>query len=92
MKKDIIIGFLIGILATACGFYFYVEFFSEWNFSESLALIHQQNLYGKVLGYAVIPNLAVFFIFIKKRQDYRARGVLMATILVALLILISKLL
>lgn len=91
IKKEILIGFLVGILTTACGFYLYLEFFSTFSFNRSLALIHQQNLYAKVLGYAVIPNLAVFFLFIKKKQDYRARGVLMATILVALIILISKL-
>jgi len=31
-----------------------------------------------------------FFVFIKKKQDYRARGVVMATILSAISILITK--
>lgn len=90
MKKEILIGFLVGIIATVAGFYLYVELFSDFDFSKSMELIKMQNLYSKILGYAVIPNLAIFFLFLKKRQDYRARGVLMATILIALLMLILK--
>ncbi len=53
-------------------------------------MIQQGDLYGKVLSIAAIPNLFVFFIFIKKKQDNRAKGVLMATILIALTTLILK--
>lgn len=90
MRKEILIGFLVGLLATIIGFYMYVEFVLNGSFQESLAIINQKNLYGQILSIAAIPNLLVFFVFIKKRQDYRARGVLIATFLVAFLILISQ--
>ena len=90
MKKDILIGFIIGLLATACGFYLYVEFVLSGTFEEALAIINEKKLYGKILGLAAIPNLAFFFLFIKKRQDYRARGVLMATFFIAFLVLIAQ--
>jgi len=90
MKKEILIGFLVGILATACGFYLYIELFSKFDFQESLKILKEGKLFGKVLGLAAIPNLFVFFIFLKKKQDYRAKGVLMATIVIAITMLILK--
>ena len=90
MKKEILIGFLIGLLATAFGFYIYVEFVSTYSFEETLIILDEGNLYGKVLGLAAIPNLFVFFIFLKKKQELRARGVLLACIVIALMILVSK--
>ena len=90
MRKQILIGFLVGLLATFLGFYLYVEFVLGGSFQESLAVINKKNLYGQVLSIAAIPNLFAFFVFIKKRQDYKARGVLIATFLVAFLILILQ--
>jgi len=90
MRKEIFIGVLVGLFATATGFYFYVEFALKGTFEEALAIINEKKLYGKVLSIAAIANLLVFFVFIKKKQDYRARGVLLATFLVAFLILISQ--
>lgn len=90
MRKEIFIGVLVGLLATVTGFYLYVEFALKGTFEEALAIINEKKLYGKVLSIAAIANLLAFFIFIKKKQDYRARGVLLATFLVAFLILISQ--
>jgi len=90
MKKEILIGFAIGLVATAFGFYLYIEFASKYSFDETLKILNEGNLYGKVLGLAAIPNLLVFFIFLKKKQDLRARGVLLACFFVAFLILVSK--
>jgi len=90
MKKEIFIGLIVGLLATLLGFYLYVEFALKGTFQEALAIISEKKLYGKILSIAAVANLIVFFAFIKKKQDYRARGVLMATFLVAFLILISQ--
>ena len=62
-KYRILTGFLIGIVATAFGFYIYVEFVSTYSFEETIKILNEGNLYGKVLGLAAIPNLFVFFIF-----------------------------
>ncbi len=90
MKKEILIGFFIAIIATLFGFYIYVEFVSQYSFKETLKILNEQDLYGKIIGLAAIPNLFVFFIFLKKKQDYRARGVLLASFLLAFLVLIIQ--
>ena len=87
MRKEIAIGFLIGILATIAGFVLYIELFSEFGFQKTLQMIDEGKLYGEVISLGAVANFFVFFIFIKKKQDYRARGVLMATIFEALLVL-----
>lgn len=89
-KKEILIGFLVGLLATFCGLYIYAEFVSPYSFEETLKVLDEGNLYGKILGLAALPNLFVFFIFLKKKQELRARGVLLACFAVAFAILISQ--
>ena len=90
MKKEIIIGILVGLIATSFGFYVYVEFVSPYGIRETLKILKDGNLYGKVLGLAAIPNLFVFFIFLKKKQELRARGVMISCFLTAFLILLSQ--
>ena len=90
IRKEIGIGIIVSILATIAGGFLYIEFFSKISFAETIKLIQEGNLYGKVLSIAAIPNLFVFFVFIKKKKDYRARGVLTMTILIALTTLVLK--
>ena len=90
MRKEILIGIVIGFIATTIGFYLYVEFALKGSFIDALEIIKTKKLYGMVLSIAAIPNLLAFFVFIKRRQDYRARGVLIATFFIAFLILISQ--
>ena len=90
IKKDIVIGVLISLFATFGGVFLYLEYFSRYEFYETIDLIIEGRLYGKVLSLAAIPNLFVFFIFIKKKQDYKAKGVLLATILIAFTTLVLK--
>jgi hypothetical protein len=89
--KEIGIGVVISLVATLSGVFIYIEYFSKFDFQETLRVMKEQDLYGKVLSLAAIPNLFVFFVFIKKKQDYRARGVLLATILIAFTTFVLKL-
>ena len=57
---------------------------------KTILMIKEGNLYAQVLSLSALPNLFVFFVFIKKKQDYRARGVLMASILTALVTFVLK--
>jgi hypothetical protein len=90
IKKDILIGALISLFATAAGIFLYLEYFSKYNLNETFRMIQEGGLLGKILSLAAIPNLFVFFIFIRKKQDNRAKGVLFFTILIALITLILK--
>ena len=90
LRKEILIGFLVALFATFVSALGYLEYFSKFNFVDTLQMIKERNLYGKVLSLAAIPNLFVFFVFIKKKQDNSAKGVLIATFLIAFTTLILK--
>ena len=90
IKKDILIGMLVAFFATFGCIYLYLEYFSRYEFNETLQFIKKGNLFGKVLSLAAVSNLFVFFVFIKKQQDNRAKGVLLATILIALTTVVFK--
>ncbi|SEB94494.1 hypothetical protein SAMN04489761_2055 [Tenacibaculum sp. MAR_2009_124] len=90
IRKEIGIGVLISLLATTCGFFIYLQYISESDLTTTFEQIRQAGVLGTALALAAIPNLLVFFTFLKKKQDYRARGVLIGTIFIALLTFILK--
>lgn len=91
MKKEMLIGFIVALMATSFGCFLFIEFFSKYDFYKSLQLIKEGNLEGKVLVLGAIANFFVFFVFLKKKQIYRARGVLLETFLVAFIVLLLTL-
>jgi hypothetical protein len=88
MIKEILIGFIVGLIATTAGTFIFIEFSSSYDFNTSLDLIKDGNLEGKVLSLGAIANFFVFFVFLKKKQIYRARGVLFETFFIAFLVLL----
>ncbi|MCF6213913.1 MAG: hypothetical protein L3J45_07810 [Flavobacteriaceae bacterium] len=90
VKKEIGIGFIVGIIATAFGGFAFLEFFVDFNSQNTIPFLLENNLFGKILGLSALPNLFVFFIFLKKKQDYRAKGVVLASFLIAFLVLITQ--
>ena len=90
LKNTILKGILVSLVATFGGVFLYLEYISRFGFYETIDLINEGKLYGKVLSLAAIPNLVVFFIYIKKKQDNSAKGVLLATILIALTTFVLK--
>ena len=91
MKKEILIGFLVALVATSFGCFLFIEFFSPLDFEKSLELIKEGNLEGKILVLGAIANFFVLFVFLKKKQIYRARGVIMETFLIAFIVLLLTL-
>jgi hypothetical protein len=93
IKKEVLIGILVGLIANALGMLLAIQFFGngediQTTIKQSLA----EGFFTKLISIGALLNLIAFFIFIKKKQDYRARGVLLATVLVAVLTFIIKLL
>jgi len=89
-KKELIIGFVVGILANTLGTLLYIVLFSEMGVEETIKAAISQGHLGSLLALGAILNLLAFFGFLKIRRDNRAKGVLIATILTALVILYYK--
>jgi hypothetical protein len=64
MIKELLIGFIVALIATSFGCFLFIEFFSNYDFYKSIALIKEGNLEGKVLVLGAIANFFVFFVFV----------------------------
>ena len=90
-KKEIIVGFLVGIIANTIGTLLYILLFSDLGIVETYNAAVEQGHIGSLLALGAILNLVAFFGFLRLKRDYRARGVMIATLLTALIILYYKL-
>jgi uncharacterized BrkB/YihY/UPF0761 family membrane protein len=89
-KKEIVIGFIVGIIANTIGTLLYIVIFSDMGISQTIEAALEQDHLGSLLALGAILNLLAFFGFLKIRRDQRAKGVLIATLLTALIILYFK--
>ena len=89
-KKEVLIGFLVGIIANTAGTLLYILLFSDLGIVDTFKAAIAQEHIGSLLALGAILNLVAFFGFLKIRRDLRARGVMIATILTALVILYYK--
>jgi hypothetical protein len=63
---------------------------SDRGFVEFLQQFQQMDMLSKVVSLAAIPNLLLFFLFIWTNRNFSARGVIFATLLLAFVMLILK--
>ena len=86
IKKEIFKGILVGLVATVFGLIFAFEIFGQSdNYSKVINTAIANKSLPKLISIGALLNLGAFFVFIKKKQDYRARGVLIVTIIVMLI-------
>lgn len=90
IKKEILIGFLTGIVSTLLGIMLYVMIFSDISFFDTIEEAFINEFLGTLITAGAILNFLPFFYFLNKKQIYRARGVLLASILAALVIAVLK--
>ena len=89
INREIFIGFFVGLLANTVGLILAILFLNEDpSIIEIIVKSFEEEFLSKLISLGAIMNLFVFFVYIKKKQDYRAKGVLMATIVIALITLI----
>lgn len=88
--KSIVIGLIVGLIATALGSILWIIGFSDHSISETIDLAIREQLIAPILSAGALLNLVIFFIFLKQNKPYQARGVLLATFLVAIFVLVQK--
>ena len=88
-KKHILIGIFSGFLANVVGTILAVIIlFQEVKISNIFKIINDSisdNFMTKLISLGAIINLIVFFVFLKYDYEERARGVLIATFMIAIL-------
>lgn len=85
------LGLTLGILAPVLTMLIiYLIQFTDYGLQELVDMLVSKKIFTKIVSLCVIPNLALFFFFLNKNYFYSARGILMATVLFALFIFITK--
>lgn len=85
-NKNIFIGVVVGLIANVFGLIFAIQFFgSSDDYIKVIKDAIANDFFGKLVAIGALLNLGAFFVFIKKRQDHRAMGVLIITVIVMLI-------
>jgi hypothetical protein len=92
LKNNALLGFVLGLIAPAFGFLLvFVLLHQDIPLAAFLkGLMQSHTNAAKVLSLSILTNLIPFFYYFNRRADQTAKGVLSATILFALLILLLK--
>ena len=85
------IGLILGLLAPTLGIIiFFYSKFSESNLSEFLTISIQEKMLSPLLSLCAVINLAVFYLFIQFDKLQTAKGIILATFIYGLAIVLLK--
>lgn len=88
-KKEIISGFLIGILASVFGCFIFISLFTEFNFIAGIQIMRFEGKLGKLITLGSILDLVAFAVLLKMNKEMMARGVVLAVIVIAIVTLFA---
>lgn len=91
IRKELLIGALVGLITSTIGVVLFFLLFIEGDFEYNLKYAYRFGELGKIIAIGAIPNLATFFLFLKNKRIYRARGVLLIIMFLAIGILLLNL-
>lgn len=89
-RKDLLIGFVIGLMASILGSFLFVTLLTDFDVSngmQSIKIIKNYGYLGKIITLGSMLALVAFGVFLKQNKEFRARGVVLAVITLALLTL-----
>ena len=91
MNNKLIKGTLVGIIAPVAAFFVYVAFFSKIQTPRLMLLkVIELDRLSHVISLCLLINLLIFFMNIKTYRDEEARGIILATILYGVVIVLLK--
>lgn len=87
MRKEILTGFLVGLICNGIGIVLctlIISMIKGLDFSGTFNLYYSSGNHWMLISLGALPNLAAFFGFLRINREYRARGVLLATFVAAI--------
>jgi len=83
-KKDIILGFIIGVLVCVLGIFLFITFFTDFEFLTGVKSMKAEGKLGKLITLGAILDLVAFGVLLKRNKEMMARGVVLAVICIAI--------
>lgn len=87
-RKEVLIGLLSGLVTNFVGTslcVLIISSFKNLSFVNTFSFYLNNNLLWMPLALGALPNLLVFFWFLKKDEERKAKGVLIATFITAII-------
>jgi hypothetical protein len=88
-KIDLLVGFVIGIVASLLGCFLFITFFTDFDFVKGIESMQSEGKLGKLITLGSILDLVAFGILLKMNKDLMARGVVLAVIIIAIITLFA---
>lgn len=89
--NNIKLGLILGIAGPILAMIgVYLVMFLGLSLSEVVDALVSKRIFTKLISLCVLPNLALFFLFLNKYYYNTARGILMSTFIFALFVFITK--
>lgn len=82
-KLDLLIGIVLGFLASFIGSYLFIVLFTDFDFTTGLNTLRVQGSLGKLVTLGSILDLILFAVLLKLNKEMIARGVIIAVIILA---------
>jgi len=92
MNKEFFKGTLVGVIAPIVAFVVYVAFYLDADVIQTVNKLVQINKIAHVISLSVLINLLIFFMNLRTNREMSAKGILLATLLYAFVVMIMKLL
>ncbi|MFY8191293.1 MAG: hypothetical protein ACOVK9_10035 [Bacteroidia bacterium] len=90
-KDNIFLGFILGLLGPTIGIIgFYLVNYSASTLADFIDLSVKQKLLSPLLSLCCVINLALFYLFIHFEKYPTGRGIILATFLYGLVIVLFK--
>jgi hypothetical protein len=83
-KIDILMGFVIGIVACFLGIFLFITFFTDFDFISGIQSMKSDGKLGKLITLGAILDLVAFGVLLKMNKEMMARGVVLAVICIAI--------
>ena len=84
-KSDLLVGMLIGLVTTLGGSWIFIFALIDHDLMAGIAKVKATDNLGKIITLGAVLNLIAFFILLHYKKDLMARGVILATIILAIL-------
>jgi hypothetical protein len=83
-KIEVLLGFIIGIIASLLGSYIFITFFTHFDFVSGIQSMKSQGHLGKIITLGSILDLIIFGVLLKINKEIMARGVVLAVIILTI--------
>lgn len=93
VRKDVIIGFVIGLISAVAGMIIFtlaIGLYKELSIKETMDQVFTTQFLGKRASIGALLNLPVFYYFLNKKKEHKARGVLLATMMIAIIFIVNR--